>query len=94
MEAVLLLKFLLLKGTLITAAVNTQMNFTAEDVEQDIFSSICSFRGSCNSRDFYTVFKERDSTPTNTRSMSIDILLVTIATWTIHLLTSLAARNS
>ena len=66
--------FLLLNGTLIAAAVNTQLNYTKEDVEQDIFASICSFsfRGSCNSRDFYySVFKERDGSPTNTESTSM-----------------------
>lgn len=63
--------FLLLNGGLIAAAVNTQLNYTAEDVEQDIFASICSFRGSCNSKDFYSVFRERDGSPTNTRSTSI-----------------------
>ena len=72
MEAVQwFITFLLLNGSLITAAVNTQLNYTAQDVEEDIFASICSFRGSCNSRDFYSVFSERDGSPTNTRSTSI-----------------------
>lgn len=65
------IKLLLLQGVLIAAAVDASLNFTAQEVKQDIFSSICSFRYTCNNEEFYSVFRERDGSPTNPTSKSL-----------------------
>ena len=66
--------FLLVQSALIAAAVNADdsvLNFTANDVQQDIFASICSFRSSCNGKQFYSAFKERDGSPIDARGIRV-----------------------
>jgi len=50
-----------------SANATNQPIFTAQEIQEDIFDSICSF-AFCSSEDYYSVFRERDGSPANATS--------------------------